>query len=123
MSEEYISRHDEKGSVNISDEVIAVMAATAVSDTEGVFGFSNSVGSEITELLGKKSVSKGIKIKFDEDNINIDLLITVHFGASIMTVAEKVQKAVCNSVESMTGIKPTVNVHVSGVAFDKQQTG
>ena len=101
--------------------MIAVITASAVSDTEGVAGFSHTAGTELSEILGKKSVSKGIKIKFDEDNIIIDVLITVSFGANIMTVAEKVQEAVCNSVESMTGIKPAVNAHISGVVFDDRQ--
>ena len=122
MADEYINRQYEKGSVNISDEVIAVMAANAVSETEGFAGFSNTIGSELTEFLGKKSVSKGIRIRFDEDKIIIDAVITVFFGANIMTVAEKTQEAVCDSVESMTGIKPIVNIHVSGVAFDGNRT-
>ena len=122
MADEYITRRGEKGSVNISDGVIAVITASAVSDTEGVAGFAHAGGGESAEFFGKKSVSKGVKIKFDGDDVIIDVLITVHFGANIMTVAEKVQEAVCASVESMTGIRPSVNAHVAGVVFDDRQS-
>ena len=36
-------------------------------------------------------------------------------------VAAKVQNAVSNAIEAMTGLSPVVNVHVSGVSFPKNK--
>ena len=120
MAENYISIQDEKGSINISDEVVSVMVAAAVSEVEGVAGLANTVGAELADMLGKKSIAKGVKVQFEEDRIIIDVLIMVRFVCSITNVAEKVQEAVYAAVESMTGFASTVNVHIAGVAFNKQ---
>ena len=119
MPDNYISISAEKGSINVSEEVIAIIAGAAISETEGVAGLSNSVGSEIYEFIGRKSVTKGIKVSFEEEKIIIDATIMVRFGATISTIAEKVQNTVANSVENMTGIAPVVNIRVAGISFDK----
>jgi uncharacterized alkaline shock family protein YloU len=121
MADNYITSKDEKGNVSISEDVIAVMVAAALAEVEGVAGLSNTVGSELADFLGKKSISKGIKISFEDDErVIIDVLIMVRFGSNITNVAHKVQQEVASAVESMTGLKVVVNVHVSGVAFEKQ---
>ena len=51
----------------------------------------------------------------------MDLSILIKYGASIMDVAKKVQDAVTASVEATSSlVVEAVNVHVSGVAFEKE---
>lgn len=120
MAENYISSQYEKGSVNISEDVIAVMAAAAISEVEGVACLTNTAGGELQDILSKKSVAKGVKVSFEDDSrIVVDALVMVRFGTSITRIAEKIQETVASSIESMTGISARVNVHVTGVAFDK----
>lgn len=119
MADNYITRYDEKGCINISDDVIAVMVNAALAEVDGVAGLTNTVGGELADLLGIKSVSKGIKVRFEDDHITIDVLAMVRFGSNITAVAKKIQEAVVSAVDSMTGLPCTVNVHISGVAFDK----
>jgi len=119
MPENYISKYDEKGSVHISEDVIYVMASASIAEVDGVGGLSNTIGTELVELLGRKSVSRGIKVAVDGDQITIDALITVRYGYGVTAVAQKVQDEIASAVESMTGLKPIVNVHVTGIAFDK----
>ena len=116
MPDNYITIPDKQGSVNISEDVIAVIAANAVREVDGVTGFSNAAG---VELLGKKPITKGIRVSFEDDIVRMDLAVMVRYGVSITAVGEKVQEAVASAVESMTGLKSSVNVHVSGVAFEK----
>ena len=116
---EYITCQDEKGSVNISDDVVAVMVSAALQEVDGFAGLANTAGGELAELLSKKSTTRGIKVQFEENRIVVDVLILVRYGCAIAQVAKKVQEAVTGAVESMTGFTPVVNVHVSGVAFDK----
>lgn len=116
---EYITCQEEKGSINISDEVIAVVANAAIAEVDGVAGLANTVGSELAELFGKKSTARGIKVRFEDGQIIIDALVMVRYGHAIAQVAKKVQGAVTAAVESMLGYTPVVNVHISGVAFDK----
>ena len=119
MAENYISTQYEKGSVSISEDVIAVMTAAAISEVEGVASLTNTAGGELMDILSKKSVAKGVKVAFEESRVVVDALVMVRFGFSITTVAEKIQETVSSAIESMTGLTATVNVHVTGVAFDK----
>ena len=119
MPEHYITKQDESGSISISEDVIGVMVSASVAEVEGVAGLSNTVGTELVEFLGKRSVTKGIKIVFDEGNVFIDVLIIVRYGYAVTDVAKKVQDEVYSSIESMTALKAKVNVHVTGIAFDK----
>lgn len=120
MGENYITCQDEKGSINISEEVISSMVRSAISEVDGVVGLSNTAGAELAELIGLKTVSKGVKVQFVDDRIVVDVIITVMYGCNIVNVAKKVQDKVMTVVQSTTGIEQAeVNVHVSGIAFDK----
>ncbi|MBP8640966.1 MAG: Asp23/Gls24 family envelope stress response protein [Oscillospiraceae bacterium] len=121
MADNYITTENEKGKINISEEVIAVMVGAAITEVEGVDGLANTVGNDILDLIGKKSLAKGVKITLTEEHMVIDVLIMVVFGCVITDVASKVQNAVSNAIESMTGVTPIVNVHVSGVSFPKNK--
>lgn len=120
MGETYISCPTEKGSIHISEDVVSNIVRSAIAEVEGVAGFSNTAGAELAELVGLKTVPKGVKVRFDEDTIYVDAIITVHYGSNIMTVGKIVQETVLSAVQSTTGIEKTmVNVHVSGIAFDR----
>jgi len=121
MPDNYITTETEKGKISISEDVIAVMVAAAISEVEGVDGLGNTVGDDILEFIGKRSLAKGIKVTLLDDHITIDVLVMVAFGCVITDVAQKVQLAVLNALEAMTGLSPTVNVHVSGVSFPKNK--
>ena len=64
MGENYITCREEKGSINISEDVIISMVRSVLSEVEGVAGLSNTAGAELAELIGLKSVSKGVKVQF-----------------------------------------------------------
>ena len=107
---------DDGGNVNISDEVVAIISSLAASSVEGVAGMVNSLSGGFAEFLGKKNLSKGVKVEIDESDVAIDLFIIVEYGAKIPDVAWQIQENVKNEVESMTGLNVTmVNVSVEGV--------
>ena len=107
-------------SINISEEVIYSMVRAAITEVDGVAGLSNTAGAELAELFGLKTVAKGVKVQFVESKIVVDTIITVMYGRNIVSVAKAVQEKVLSVVQSTTGIENAeVNVHVSGVAFEK----
>ena len=116
-NKQYITQFQENGSVMISEDVITTIVAQAVKDVEGVVGLTAKPAAELVDKLSKKNWGKGMKITIAEDNaITIDCGIIVSYGQSVVTVAEAVQNAVSNAVESMTAVKNvTVNVNVSGI--------
>ena len=111
----------DQGTIKISEDVVASIAALAATETEGVGGLAAGLTAEIASLLGKKSQNKGVRVQLGEqDTVGVELSILVEFGKSVGEVALAVQKAVKAAVESMTGLKTAVvNVVVSGVPFDQ----
>ena len=103
--------------IQISNDVIAVIAGVAVSEVQGVSSMAGGFAGGISEVLsGKKNLAKGIKVDKDESKVKIDVNIVVEYGTRIPDVAFEIQNRVKTSVENMTGLKvEEVNVHVQGV--------
>lgn len=109
---------NEKGSIKISDDVISVIAGLAATEVEGVAGMSGGVVGDITEILGRKNLSKGVKVAVNDKNVTVDLYIIVDYGVRIPEVAWNIQENVKKAIENMTGLSVTdVNIHVQGVSF------
>ncbi|MCQ5130202.1 Asp23/Gls24 family envelope stress response protein [Butyricicoccus faecihominis] len=117
---EYWSTAGDQGTIKISEDVVASIAALSASDTEGVSGLYSSLTSDIVSFLGKKNLSKGVRIELsDEGTVKIEISFLALFGHNIRDVARAVQENVKASVESMTGLTVTeVNIHVGGVTFE-----
>lgn len=120
-SKEYISRPDEMGNIHISEEVLAVIAAAAAHEVEGVGGLTANFGTDLAEqLLGKKNLTKGVRIQVGEDTVTMELSILVKYGYTIPNVARAVQEAVIAAVEATSGLTvEAVNVNVCGVVFGR----
>lgn len=120
MNDNYISCQEENGSINISEDVIYSLVRTTISEVEGVASVANTAGGELAELIGLKTIAKGVRVQLNDNQAVVDVIITVYYGYSIMKVAQDVQERVAEVVHETTGFeKPMVNVHVSGLAFDK----
>ena len=116
---EYITYSEEKGSINISNDVIAAVAAAAAVEVEGVSGLVSGAGKDIAQFLGgKKNLGSGVKLNMDGDDLNVDISILLTVGTEINAAAKKIQSSVIDAVEATTGIKVSaVNVHVSGLSL------
>lgn len=114
---------DTENGIEISNDVIAVIAGVAVSEVQGVASMSGGFAGGITEVLsGKKNMAKGIKVEKTDNKAKIDVNIIVEYGSRIPDVAFEIQNRVKKSVESMTGLKVSeVNVHVQGVKTEKDE--
>ena len=116
----YIRNADEKGSINISEDVVAIIAASAAMDVEGVHGLHYSHGKELTHMIGKRGFSRGVRLQTEGDVITIDVHIVADIGYSVSEVGAAIQKAVVSAVEDTVGVKvKAVNVHICGVALKK----
>ena len=115
---EEIKKETQENNIQISDDVVAVVAGIAASEVPGVAEMAGGFAGGISEVLsGKKNMSKGIKVEILEKSTKIDVNIIVEYGARIPEVAFEIQKRVKKSVENMTGLNvEEVNVHVQGVS-------
>jgi len=109
------------GSVQVADEVVAIIAGTAAMEVEGVVAADGNFTGNIAEMLGKKNLSKGVRLTVNDDSVSIEINIQVRFGYKIKDVSEEVQKRVKTAVETMIGLSaPEVNVNIGGVYFEKE---
>ncbi len=110
--------------LNISEDVIGIIAGLAASEVEGIAGMTLGFVDGINQILGSnKKYSKGVKIDLDGKKVTIDLFVNVTYGVRIPDIAWAAQNAVKSAVENMTGLEVVaVNINVQGITFDKKDT-
>ena len=109
--------------LNISEDVIGIIAGLAAAEVEGIAGMSLGFVDGINQILGgNKKYSKGVKIALNGKKVNIDLFVNVLYGVRIPDVAWAAQNAVKGAVENMTGLEvEAVNINVQGIIFEKDK--
>ena len=106
----------------IADEAVAIIAGLAATEVDGVAGMSGGLAGGIAELLGKRNLSKGVKVEVGDREAAVDLFLVVNYGVSIPEVALRVQENVSRAITSMTGLTVVeVNVHIQGVHFQVEE--
>ena len=120
MEENIQNQDGGMGAVKISDEVVAIIAGIAAMDVPGVAGMSGGIAGGIAEMLGRKNLSKGVKVEVGEKEAAIDIYIIVEYGYRIPDVAWEIQEKVKKTVEIMTGLTVIeANIHIQGVNIEK----
>ncbi|MBU7317267.1 Asp23/Gls24 family envelope stress response protein [Paenibacillus oleatilyticus] len=108
----------EMGTIQIAPEVIEIIAGMATVEVPGVAGMSGGFAGDIAEFLGRKNMSKGVKVEVGQREAAIDVSVIIEFGTRIPEVASAVQHNVKQAIESMTGLSVVqVNVHIHDVIF------
>ncbi len=109
------------GNIKISDEVIASTAAITAAGVEGVSELTGGISESLSNIIGKSSQTKGIKINSNEENVIIDIYLIVKYGVKIPEVAWNIQEKVKKEIERTTGIvAEAINIHVQGVDYETQ---
>ncbi|MCI2110124.1 MAG: Asp23/Gls24 family envelope stress response protein [Acidaminococcaceae bacterium] len=107
---------EEVGSVKVADEVLSIVASLAVAEIPGVAGMSGSIRGGISEMLGKKDLTKGVKVAAEGKSATLEVYVYIRYGYNIPDVAIAIQEKAKEAVESMTGYEvKAVNVHVEGI--------
>lgn len=114
-----IEFQNESGEVVVADEVVAVIAGLAVMEVEGVASMKGDATRELISKIGKKSLSKGVRVDILEDVVTVSVAINIKYGYNVMDIAGKVQEKVKSAIENMTGLTVAdVNIRVSGVEVE-----
>ncbi len=112
----------EGDSIRISSEVIAVIAGIVSSEVPGIAGMSGGLVGGIAEKLGRKDLTKGIKVRVNEDVVTIDLNVIVEYGTSIVDATDKLKKEIRGTVEKTTGLKvEAININVLGLELPHEE--
>ena len=117
---EYVVEKKGPGEVKIASDVVAIIAAIAATETEGVSSMAGNITNELIGKFGMKNLSKGVKVTMEEGLVHVDIMLNVKYGYSIKSVSEQVQNRVSQQIETMTGlVVPEVNVRVAGVNLNE----
>ena len=81
---EYFTQKLENGTLQISEDVVASVAAAAVLEVEGVCGLSSSISTDIAEMLGMKTLARGVRLTPIKDgSVTIECDVVAKFGQSV----------------------------------------
>lgn len=115
-----LQEDDKKGAVLISDDVVAVIAGLAATEVKGVSAMAGNITNEIMSKVGRKNLSKGVKVVIQGKRVKIGLAIMMEFGYNIPGTCSKVQDRVKSAVENMTGLTVTdVDIRIVSVEMRK----
>ncbi|MBQ6806472.1 MAG: Asp23/Gls24 family envelope stress response protein [Lachnospiraceae bacterium] len=119
----YVLQEDEKiGSVKIADDVVAMIAALAAMEVEGVADMSGNMTNEFLSRVGVKNAAKGARVEVLQKKVKVDLAITMEYGYNIPATCQRVQEKVKNTIENMTGLDVTdVNIRIAGINVAKEK--
>ena len=107
------------GQVQISNEVITIIAGLAATETKGVASMAGNITNELVSRMGVKNLSKGVKVTIENGIVNVDLALNLDYGFSVPKTSQKVQEKVKAAIENMTGLTvENVNIKIANVTME-----
>ncbi len=97
----------EKGEIRIASEVFTNITGAAATNCFGVKGMAvRSKPDGLVHLLRRESMSKGVKVLYNEDGtVSIQLHIIVDAGVNLMAVSRSIMNEVRYKVSRLTGVE------------------
>ena len=118
----YTLENGNMGQVQIADEVVAIIAGLAATEVEGVASMAGDITNELVSKLGKKSLSKGIRVKVEDGIVNVNVALNIAYGYSVPKTCKKVQEKVKAAIENMTGLEvEKVDIQIANVSISKEK--
>ena len=106
-----LNQREQEGKIVYKEGIVDGIVMLSVSELDHV---------ELCSFVKSNDMkSRAIKVTYDKDLVNVDVMVKIHFSQSVSDVAFKIQEAVRHNIEAMTEYKiSSVNVNVNGVIFD-----
>ena len=118
----YTLENGNMGQVQIADEVVAIIAGLPATEVEGVASMAGNITNELVSKLGKKSLSKGIRVKVEDGIVNVNVALNIAYGYSVPKTCKKVQEKVKAAIENMTGLEvEKVDIQIANVSISKEK--
>ena len=113
----HLSQEDETfGTVKIADDVVAMIAALAAMEVDGVAAMNGNVAKELLSKVGVKGLAKGVRVDIFDKKVKAELAIVMEYGFNIPATCQRVQNKVKSAIENMTGLEVTdVNIRIADI--------
>ncbi len=104
------------GGIHISPNAVATIAFQATVASYGVVGLApRNIADGIVKTI-TRDPSRGITVRYNGENIDIEIHVILEYGTRISSVTESVSHTVRYQVEKALGLKVnSVNIHVAGL--------
>jgi uncharacterized alkaline shock family protein YloU len=104
------------GTIHISPNALATIAYHATLTSYGVVGLAPKNLVEGLAATITHEPAHGVSVRYNGDEIDIDVHIVIEYGTRITSVADSVANAVRYKVEKALGMPlHYVNVHIQGL--------
>lgn len=108
--------NEQLGSIRISRRAIASLASQAALQSYGVVGMASRGTWESFVRSPARDPRQGVEIRYEEDEVCIDLYVVLEYGTRIAAVARSIADSVHYQIEHTLGLAVReVNVHVQGL--------
>lgn len=113
---------EQAGTVKIADDVVAMIAALAAMEVDGVASMAGNLTNELLSRVGMRGLSKGSKVEVSGKKVKVGLAITMEYGYNIPATCQRVQTKVKSAIENMTGLEVLdVNIRIAGINVTKEK--
>ena len=110
------------GTIQIADDVVAMIAALAAAEVEGVKAMAGTLSNEMMSKVSTKKLTRGVRVAIEDHEVTIKIAITLEFGFNIPETCRQVQEKVKSAVETMTGLSVSnVNIKIVSVNMPKSR--
>lgn len=116
-----MGNQNQLGTVKISNDVLAKIAGFAALECYGIAGMASpGLQAGVAQLLSRDKLQKGVEIKSQNSEVEVELYVVVEFEINMAEVANNLMSKVKYVLEKTTGVQVKhVDVHVQGVKLRK----
>ena len=122
MEEKTLKIYDSEnvGEVQITEDVIAIIAGLAATEVDGVYSMAGGITNELVSMLGRKNLSAGVEIECGDGAVSVAISLIIKYGYTVPDVTGRVQENVANAIKNMTGLEVTkVDINVTNVNIEQ----
>lgn len=118
----YESQEEKTGTVRIADDVVAMIAALAATEVEGIAAMAGNLTNELLSRVGVRGLSRGARVEVSGGKVKAELAVVMEYGYNIPATCQKVQTKVKNAIENMTGLDvQDVNIRIAGINVTREK--
>ncbi len=118
----YELQAERAGTVRIADDVVAMIAALAATEVEGIAAMAGNLTNELLSRVGVRGLSRGARVEVSEGKVKAELAVVMEYGYNIPATCQKVQTKVKNAIENMTGLEvQDVNIRIAGINVTREK--
>lgn len=118
----YELQAERAGTVRIADDVVAMIAALAATEVEGIAAMAGNLTNELLSRVGVRGLSRGARVEVSDGKVKAELAVVMEYGYNIPATCQKVQTKVKNAIENMTGLEvQDVNIRIAGINVTREK--